>query len=466
MRKILFAFLIALLPLKVFAADARKAETFTLSNGMEVVVVPNTKMPVISHMVWYKIGSADEQPGKSGIAHFLEHLMFKATKNHKTGEFSKQIAKVGGNDNAFTDTDYTAYYQNIPKNALELVMGLESDRMQNLQFDEKEVLKERDVILEERRMRIDSRPASMLSEQMQAALFLNHPYHRPIIGWYNEMAGLTMQDAENWHRDYYNPANAVLVVSGDITAAELKPLAEKYYGKIPAGKKAVRSNFVQEPEHIVPHTVKLADSKVTKEELFRYYIAPSQLYGKKEYSYALLMLSYLLGGNDTSVLYQDMVVKNKKAVEVGSDYDNLNMGPSIFAIQAKPADGTNLEQLEAMLDANIASVIKNGVNEADLARAKKATIAASIYEREDLRTLAHKYGQAAALGLGAAYIDNWEKNINAVTAADVKAAAKYVLNEKNMVTGYLLPDATGKTVTAPHPVGRMYMENAGGAGIR
>ncbi len=438
MRRLLLAILL-LFPWCGNALEATKAETFTLKNGMEAVVIPNTKMPVISHMVWYKIGAADEQLEKSGIAHFLEHLMFKATKKHKSGEFSKKVSKVGGNDNAFTDTDYTAYYQNIPKEALEMVMDLESDRMQNLIFDEKEVLKERDVILEERRSRIDNDPRALLKEQMKAALYLNHPYRKPLIGWYHEMAGLTVADAAAWHKNYYNPANAVLVVSGDITAKELKPLAEKYYGKIPSGKKAVRSNFVIEPLHIAARTVTVHDSKVQKEELVRYYLAPSMVYGETKYAHALALLSYLLGASDTSLMYQDMVVKNKKAVEVGSYYDDLRIGPSIFALRATPADGATLAELETMFDNNINKIIKNGVDAQDLVRAKKATVAAAIYAREDLKTLAQMYGASVALGLGTGYIENWELDINAVTAEQIQAAAKYIFDAKQSVTGYLLP---------------------------
>lgn len=456
--KILKALLLAVLisfPIYSNSAELQKSGTFTLKNGMEVVVIPNTKMPVISQMVWYKIGAADEVPGKSGIAHFLEHLMFKATNKYKTGEFSKKIAKIGGNDNAFTDSDYTAYYQNIPKQALETAMELESARMQNLIFDEKEVLKERDVILEERRMRTDSSPRALLAEQMKASLYLNHPYRKPVIGWYHEMEGLTIEDARQWHKDYYNPANALLVVSGDITVEELKPLAEKYYGKIPAGKKAIRNNYTTEPHPISARKLVLTDSKVNKEELSRYYLAPSIIYGKKEYAHALNLLSYILGASETSILYQDMVVKTKKAVEVSSYYDDLRMGPSMFALSAIPADGVKLSELEALFDANINKILKNGVDEKDLARAKKSSIAAYIYAREDLRTLANIYGQALALGIGAGYVENWEKDINAVTAKQVQEAAKEIFLPENSVTGYLRPDTSGKTIPATHAAGKM-----------
>ncbi len=443
-----------LFPFLANADGVTKAETFTLKNGMEVVVIPNTKMPVISHMVWYKIGAADEQLGKSGIAHFLEHLMFKATKNYKAGEFSQIIAKTGGNDNAFTNSDYTAYYQNIPKEALATAMELESDRMQNILFDEKEVLKERDVILEERRMRIDNSPRSLLAEQMRATLFLNHPYMRPIIGWYHEIANLTVEDAKAWYKNYYNPANAILVVSGDITANELKPLAEKYYGKIPAGSKAIRNNFITEPKHVAARKIEFKDSQVKKPEVSRYYLAPSIIYGKKEHAYALAVLSYILGASDTSMMYQDMVVKNKKAVSAGSYYDDLNMGPSKFILSATPADGVSLAQIEAAFDANINKVLEHGVDEADLIRAKKAIVAASIYAREDLKNLANMYGAAAALGLGAEYVENWDNNINKVSREEVQAAAKEVFNSKSSVTGYLLPEENSKAAAARHKVGK------------
>lgn len=440
-RVVLLAISLTIFAFSTFAAEPQKASNFMLKNGMEVVVIPNTKMPVISQMVWYKIGAADEIPGKSGIAHFLEHLMFKGTDKYKTGEFSKRIAKIGGNDNAFTDNDYTAYYQNIPKAALENAMELEASRMQNLLFNENEVLKERDVILEERRMRIDSNPSVLLEEQMKAALYLNHPYHKPIIGWYHEMQGLNIDDARNWHKDYYNPANAILVVSGDITAEELKPLAEKYYGKIKTGTKAVRNNFTIEPNALAARTLTLTDSKVRKEELFRYYLAPSMVYGKKEYAPAISLLSYILGGSETSMLYQDMVIKNKKAVEINSSYDDLHIGPSIFSISATPADGIKLPELESALEANINKILQNGVDEKDLARAKKSIIAAYIYAQEDLRTLAYAYGQAMALGIGMGYVENWEKNINVVTSQQIQEAAKEIFRPMNSVTGYLLPSA-------------------------
>jgi len=435
---------ILLLPISGVAGEAQKAQTFKLKNGMEVVLIPNNKMPVVSHMMWYKIGAADEQSGKSGIAHFLEHLMFKSTKKYKTGEFSKKIAKIGGNDNAFTDTDYAAYFQNIPKESLELAMELESDRMQNLTFNKNEVLKERDVILEERRMRIDNDPHAELAEQMKAALYQNHPYHRPIIGWYHEMAKLDEKDASQWHKNYYNPANAILVVSGDVKIAEIKPLAEKYYGKIPAGNQAVRNNFIQEPKQIAPRNVTLTDSKVKKDEVMRYYLAPSRLYGKSEYSYALCLLSYILGASETSQMYQEMVVKNKKAIDVGSYYDDLKIGPSIFMLRVVPTDGIKLAEIEAMIDENIAHVIKNGVSEEDLVRAKKATIADSIYAKEDLKNLAKDYGATIAIGLGTDYVEMWERDINAVTAKQVQEAASYVFDKKQSVTGYLLSGAEEK----------------------
>jgi zinc protease len=421
----------------VSPANAKNnSETFTLANGMQVVVITNTKVPAVSHMVWYKIGSQDEAPGKSGIAHFLEHLMFKGTNQFPKGQFSKLVAKSGGNDNAFTSSDYTAYFQNIAKDKLELVMQLESDRMQNLVFDDAAVKKERDVILEERSSRIDNEPSSLLHEQMKAALYLNHPYQRPLIGWRNEMEKLSPEDARKWYESFYAPNNAVLIVSGDITAAELKPLAEKYYGAVRKKQTPARV-FLEEPKHIAPVNVVYKDVKVAKPEWSRYYIAPSQNTPLRENCYALILLSYIMGDSNTSHLYQKLVVDNEVAASVGTYYDDLMLGPSIFSIQATPSQNHSLNDIEKAVDDEIGRIKQIGVSEEELNRAKKSLIAQTIYAREDLKTLAYVYGQAMATGVGAEYVDNWEDKIKAVTAEQIRAAANIVLKSENSVTGRL-----------------------------
>ncbi|MCE3232050.1 MAG: putative Zn-dependent protease [Rickettsiaceae bacterium] len=435
MIKFLISILISFL-LLVNTADASNSESFTLQNGMQVVVVTNTKVPAVSHMVWYKIGSQDELPGKTGIAHFLEHLMFKGTKNFGKGEFSSLVAKAGGNDNAFTAYDYTAYFQNIARDKLELVMQLESDRMQNLVFDQESVYKERDVILEERSSRIDNEPSSLLNEQMRAMLYLNHPYHHPIIGWRHEMEGLTAEDAKHWYESYYSPNNAVLVVSGDITAKELKPLAEKYYGAIKPKNTPVR-HFLEEPRHLAPRNISMSDSKVAKPEWKRFYIAPSQNSSLKEYCFPLILLSYILGDSNTSKLYQKLVVEDEIAASIGSYYDDLALGPSIFTIAGTPSPKHNLDTIEKAVDNQINLIKQNGVSEEDLKRAKNSLIAAVIYQREDLKNLAYVYGQAMVTDAGTEYIDTWEEKIKAVTAEQIKAAAIAVLRKENSVTGRL-----------------------------
>jgi zinc protease len=425
------------LPLKS-RADSFGASSFTLDNGMQVVVIPNTKVPAVSHMVWYKTGAIDEPLGKSGIAHFLEHLMFKGTPRYGKGEFSKIVARSGGNDNAFTSYDYTAYFQNIARNKLELVMDMESDRMENLILDENEVLKERDVILEERSSRIDNQPESLLPEQMMVALYKNHPYGTPLIGWRHEMEALSLEDAKSWYDKYYAPNNAILIVSGDITEKELKPLAEKYYGKIKP-KQTPKRIMVKEPNPISPINLSLADEKVALPQWKRYYLAPSQNTQNKEHAFPLTLLSYILGDSNTSRLYQDLVVEKQIAVSIGSSYDDLQLGESIFSINATPADKSSIEEVQKEIELQIQNIKENGVTEQELKRAKKALIADTIYAREDLKTLAYFYGQIMAVGVGMEYADNWEKNINNVTSKQIQLVANEVLKLEGSVTGVLKP---------------------------
>lgn len=418
-------------------AKGIQAEHFRLNNGMQVVVSTNTKAPAVSHMVWYKAGGQDEPHGKSGIAHFLEHLMFKGTKTVGKGEFSKIVAKAGGNDNAFTSSDYTAYFQNISRGELEMVMKLESDRMSNLIFDESEVLKERKVILEERSARIDNDPSAKLREQMKSVLYLNHPYSRPLIGWRHEMEGLSLADAKRWYNNYYAPNNTVLIVSGDITIAELKPLAEKYYGKVKPKTVPVRHEL-REPEHIAQRRLTLYDNKVARPEWMRYYMAPSQNSALKEHCYALIVLSHILGASDTSRLYQKLVVEDELASSIGSFYEDLMLGPSIFAIYAIPANGHNLSDIESAIDKEIVEIKDDGVSRSELNRAKHSLIAKTIYAQEDLKSLAYIYGQAITTNAGVDYVKNWEENIDNVSKSDIKAAARAVFKAKSSVTGELM----------------------------
>lgn len=416
-----------------------RSEQFTLDNGMEVVVIENSKVAAVSHMVWYQVGAMDEMPGKSGIAHFLEHLMFKGTPTYGPGQFSKLIAKAGGNDNAFTGKDFTGYYQNVARDRLELVMELESDRMKNLLFAPDEVEKERDVVLEERRARTDNSPTALMAEQMNAALFLNHPFGRPVVGWEHEIAGFSLEDAKAFYNRHYAPNNAFLIVSGDITTEELKPLAEKYYGHIPRQMLPERINPT-EPQPIAPRFVRLSDPKVVTPQWSRYYLAPGYNKNTEIQCFALTLLSRILGDSDTSRLYQELVVNQNLAASVGSDYNDLTVGPSAFVLYAVPTGDHTLEQIEAALDAEIARIVSLGVTNDELIRAKKALIADTIYAQEDLKTLSYIYGHAMVTSAGVHYVENWQHSIEAVTAEQIKAAAADILKPERSVTGYLVQE--------------------------
>lgn len=419
-------------------AQVFNPETTTLSNGLQVVVIPNHRAPIVTQMVWYRAGAGDELPGKSGIAHFLEHLMFKGTKTVPPGEFSKIVARNGGRDNAFTSYDYTAFFQNIARDRLELVMKLESDRMQNLVLTDAQVNPERDVILEERRMRIDNNPSARLQEQMQAALYLNSPYHRPIIGWEHEMEGLTTQDAIAWYRRYYAPNNAVLIVAGDITMAELKPLAEKYYGGIPSHPIPARVRPT-EPKPEAARRVELKDARVRQTVWNRLYLAPSYVAGEKQYADALQVLAEIFGGGVTSRLHKSLVIDKPLATSAGAYYDPDALGLTQFGISAALRPEAKVADLEAAVDAEIKRLVEGGVTADEVERAQHRLRADVVYARDSLQTGARAIGEAITTGTGIEQVETWPTRIAAVTPSQVTAAARAVFRDEASVTGVLLP---------------------------
>ena len=433
------AALLALLTLGAAAqAQVFNPETITLPNGLQVVAITNARAPVVAHMVWYRIGAADEPPGKSGIAHFLEHLMFKGTKEIPPGEFSKIVANNGGRDNAFTSYDYTGYFQNIARDRLELVMKMEADRMSNLVLTDAEVNPERDVILEERRSVVDNNPRSRLREQLNAALFLNHPYGRPIIGWEHEMRGLTTEDALAWYRNYYAPNNAVLVVAGDITMADLKPLAEKYYGAIPRKPIPVRVRPV-EPPHQSARRVELKDSRVRQVTWNRVYLAPSYVAGEKGHADPLQVLAEVVGGGVSSRLHRSLVLDRPVATSAGAYYDPDSVDQTGFGVSAALRPETKLEEFEAAMEAELRHVVDDGVSEDEVERAKSRMRAAAVYARDSLQGGARALGTAIVTGTTIDQVENWPQRIATVTAAQVTAAARAILREERSVTGLLLP---------------------------
>jgi zinc protease len=420
------------------AAQVFNPETFTLANGLQVVVISNHRSPIVTHMVWYKTGAADEAWGKSGIAHFLEHLMFRGTRGVPPGEFSKIVARNGGRDNAFTSYDYTGYFQNVSRDRLELVMQLESDRMAGLTLTDEVVNPERDVILEERRQVVENRPGSLLREQMSAAMFLNHPYGRPIIGWEHEMRSLTRADATAWYEKYYTPNNAILIVAGDITVADLKPLAERFYGPIPA--RAVPPRFrPQEPPPRAPRRVELKDSRVAQPSLTRSYLAPSYAAGETEHAYALQVLAELLGGAATSQLNRTLVLDQQLATSAGAWYDPTALDLGTFGLSASARSGVEIAAVEAALDAQIQKLLKDGASEDEVERAKSRMRATAVYARDSLSTGARVIGTALTTGQSIADVEAWPQRIGAVTAEQVNAAARAILVPERSVTGLLLP---------------------------
>jgi zinc protease len=415
-------------------------ETFTLDNGMQVVVVTDRRAPVVSHHVWYKVGSADSPLGKSGLAHFLEHLMFKGTANLAPGEFSEIVARNGGNENAFTGQDYTGYYQTIARDRLQLVMEMEADRMTNLVLDDAAVLPERDVVLEERSQRIDNDPGSRLAEQTNAAQFLNHPYRLPVIGWRHEMETYTREDALNFYRTWYAPNNAVLIVAGDIDAAELRPLAERYYGSIPRRDVPQRVR-VQEPPQQAAREVELIDPRVRQPSWSRSYLAPSYTAGATEYAYPLQVLADILGGTSTSRLYRSLVIDQKLAASAGAYYRGTSLDDATFMIYASPRPGVSLDEIEAAVDAELARLTERPITEEEVARSTSRLVGEAVYARDSLSKAVRSFGVALATGRTVEDVEAWPARIAAVKAQQVNAAAAQVLRPERSVTGRLSPDA-------------------------
>ncbi|HEV2302723.1 MAG TPA: pitrilysin family protein [Stellaceae bacterium] len=423
------------------AAERFPAEAFTLRIGMQVVVVPNHRSPAVTQMVWYKVGSADDPPGKSGIAHFLEHLMFKGTKKYPPGAFSARIAHNGGRDNAFTAADYTAFYETVAADRLELAMRLEADRMTGLTLDDKVVLPERKVVLEERRMRVDNKPAGVLDEELTARLFLHEPYRNPNIGWGEEIRRLGTQDALAFYRRWYMPNNAILVVGGDVEPAAVKKLAERYFGPIPARPLPPRERAAEPPHHAAVR-VTMKSAHVAVPSWDRRYIAPSYRMGDTSEAYPLQVLAEILGGGVRSRLYKTLVLEKKLALSVGADYEPGARDLTTFELYATPKEGVTVAGLEAAIDGVLRHLLAAGLAPAEVKAAQERMLAAAVYEEDSLTGPAETIGAGLAIGRTLADIEAWPDRIAKVTAAEVDAAARAVLVERNSATGILLPEHT------------------------
>jgi zinc protease len=416
---------------------------FSLDNGLEVVVIPDHRAPIVTHMVWYKVGSADEPPGKSGIAHFLEHLMFKGTERHPGGEMDRVVAGLGGDMNAFTTSDVTAYFQTVPPDALATMMDFEADRMRGLLLTDEVVASERKVVLEERSQRIDGNPQGLLSEEFTATLFQNHPYRIPTIGWRHEMEQLNRTDALAFYQQYYAPNNAVLVVAGDVDPQTVRALAEASYGKVARGPDLPPRIRPSEPQHDTARTVTLHDPRVSIPSFARGWVVPSYNSAEPGEAEALDLLSEILGGSSRSRFYQEVVVKTGIAAQAGASYDGGALDPSAFTIYGAPQGAHTLPEVEAAIDAQLARVVADGITPDELDSAKARYLRNLVFAKDAQANMANIYGSELATGGSIEALDQYPDRIRAVTPEQVQAVAAKYLDPSIAVTSYLLPPATG-----------------------
>jgi zinc protease len=421
----------------VSAQETGDVSTFSLDNGMDVVVIEDHRAPVVVHMVWYRAGAADEAPGVSGVAHFLEHLLFKATDTLESGEFSATVAANGGSDNAFTSQDTTAYHQRIAADRLGLMMQMEADRMVNIRLSEADILTEREVIIEERNQRTENNPGALFNEQMNAAQYLNHRYGVPIIGWMHEMVSLDKADALGFYNTYYYPNNAILVVSGDVEADEVKRLADIYYGAIPANPDLPERIRSAEPPQTAERRVIFRDARVAQEYVSRSYLAPERDPGDQHAAAALTLLAEVLGGGQTSYMTEKLQFEEQKAVFSGAFYRGTSLDETTFDIVVVPVPGLSLQEGEDAMDAVLSQFLVDGVDPEQLERIKYQLRASEIYERDNVDGVARRYGAAMSVGLSVDDIQAWPGILQAVTADDIMEAARNVFNREASVTGWL-----------------------------
>jgi zinc protease len=436
MRTILFYILLVL----GLSYNAAQAEVFerTLANGLKVIVKEDHRAPVVVQQIWYKVGSIDESTGTTGVSHALEHMMFNGTKTVPAGEFSKRIAAAGGRENAFTSTDYTAYFQQLYKSKLPLAMKLEADRMQNLNLTQKEFGKEIRVVMEERRMRTDDNPQALMNEIMMATSYEEHPYHNPVIGWMSDLQKLTVNDVSAWYKKWYAPNNATLVIAGDVKPEEVFALAKRYYGPIPRRSLPQRHNFFEPKQLGIKRVVVKAPAELPRLEMV--YHTPVLRDVEKDWKpYALDVLAGVLDGNDSARLNQHLVREQQVAISADAGYDDASRGPSLFTLDATPSTGKTVQDVETALRGQIALLIKDGVSEDELKRVKAQVMAGEVYKRDSVFYQAMQIGQMESIGLGYQAIPVMLKKIQAVTAEQVQQVAREFLQDDNLTVAVLDP---------------------------
>ena len=441
------------------ASASPRVVEFTLTNGLEVLVIPDHRAPVVTQMIWYKVGAADEPRGSSGVAHFLEHLMFKGTDAIPPGQFSKIVAQNGGDDNAFTNHDVTAYFQRVAKDRLPTVMVMEADRMANLRLSEEDVTTERKVILEERRSRVDNDPSSILQEQMMAALYAKHPYGIPIIGWAHEVSALDREDALSFYKRFYAPNNALLVIAGDVEPDEVRRLVDETFGRLPPHGAMNGRSRPQEPEHSAPMRVELEDARAGRMTVQRYYHAPSYASAAPGEAESLDLLMRIAASGPVSRLYKRLVIEQKTAASAGGWYSDSGLDAGRLAFYAVGAEKISPAELERAIDSVIAELRDCGVAQAELDRARSAYLAEFVYASDSQSRMARHYGWRLATGMTVADVEAWPERLKQVTVEDIRDVALKYLLERNSVTGILVPtpDRTSRSEQPAHaPVPRRY----------
>jgi zinc protease len=436
----LVSLLIGLVLISAAPASAKQfdADSFTLANGLQVVVVPFHRAPAVTQMLWYKAGAYDDPPGKSGIAHFVEHLMFRGTKETPPGEFSRIVSENGGQENASTSPDYTVFFQTVAADRLELVMRLEAERMHDLLITEDQVTPEREVIIEERRTRVDNVPEALLDEQRDAVLFLNNHYRLPPIGWLSEMRGLAADDARRFYATWYAPNNAVLVIAGDVDVERVRSLAETYYGPIPPHPVPAHEALA-EPPKVAATRLEMTSGQVASPEWSRSYLAPSYTEAGGKPADALTVLAEILGGGESARLYRSLVIDKKLAVSAGAGYEPYR-GAGAFSLYAEPNDGVSVAEIEAATAAEIRRLLSEGISAAEVDRVEKRLQASALYSRDSLSGVARIVGASLVTGRSLEEIEAWPERIGAVTPEDVMAVARQVLKDDAAVTAVLLPE--------------------------
>lgn len=442
-RAALAAFTLSLLPILALAQPVAPATTaqiteFRLDNGMRIIVNEDHRAPTVAHMIWYRVGSIDESNGTTGVAHVLEHMMFKGTKTLKPGEFSQRVAELGGRENAFTSKDYTAYFEQIEKSQLEKVMALEADRMRNLQFDDSEFAKEIRVVMEERRLRTDDQPIALLHEALNATAFAAHPYRNPVIGWPSDLDHMTVADVRNWYRNWYAPNNAVMVVSGDVGPEQVRVLAQKYFGKY-QGQPIPRGKPQQEPPQ---RGIKRVTVKAPAENPYvalAFKVPALHDIETDNDALALDVLAAVLDGYDNARLSAKLVRTDRVAYDVDASYAGIARGPVLFILDGTPAAGVSTEQLEQLLRGEVERVAKEGVSDAELNRVKNQLIAGEIYKRDSVFGQAMEIGSMEMTGLSYRQIDRLIERLRAVTSQQVQSVASRYFGDDALTVGTLVP---------------------------